>query len=136
MGFMFLINLLPPIPSMKPLAILFIAAFICLPSLLSAQSDTTKYSYCELIGTARLFSNKVTIDIDFGEAKNMWLDNRVRDEQTGKVRIFNSMVDALNYMGNDGWEFVQAYVVTVGQQNVYHWLLKKRRHSSIKTMSK
>ncbi|MBT1698361.1 hypothetical protein KK083_15835 [Fulvivirgaceae bacterium PWU4] len=115
---------------MKPLTILFITIFICSPLLLRAQPDTVKYSYCELIGTARLFSNKVTIDIDFGEAKNVWLDNRVRDEQTGKVRIFNSMVDALNYMGSDGWEFVQAYVVTVGQQNVYHWLLKKRRRES------
>jgi hypothetical protein len=37
------------------------------------------------------------------------------------------MVDALNYMGSDQWEFVQAYIVTTGQQNVYHWLLKKRK---------
>jgi hypothetical protein len=36
------------------------------------------------------------------------------------------MVDALNYMGNNGWDFVQAYVVTNGQQNVYRWLLKMK----------
>lgn len=36
------------------------------------------------------------------------------------------MVDAMNYMGRLGWEFEQAYVVTVGQQNVYHWLLSKK----------
>jgi hypothetical protein len=36
------------------------------------------------------------------------------------------MVDALNYMGEKGWEFVQAYVVTISNQNVYHWLLKKK----------
>ena len=35
------------------------------------------------------------------------------------------MVDAMNYMGCLGWKFEQAYVVTVGQQNVYHWLLSK-----------
>jgi len=35
------------------------------------------------------------------------------------------MIDAMNFMGAKGWEFVQAYVVTVGKQNVYHWLLKK-----------
>ena len=81
-----------------------------------------------MVGTARLFSSKVTINIDFGEEKSYWTDNRMKDEQTGKVKIFNSMVDGLNYMGDDGWEFVQAYVVTTGQQNVYHWLLKKRRY--------
>jgi len=51
----------------------------------------------------------------------------MKDEQTGKVKSFNSMVDALNYMGNNGWEFVQAYIVTSGQQNVYHWLLKNKK---------
>jgi hypothetical protein len=35
------------------------------------------------------------------------------------------MVDAMNYFGKQGWEFVQAYAVTMGNQNVYHWLLKK-----------
>lgn len=35
------------------------------------------------------------------------------------------MVDAMNWMGSQGWEFAQAYVVTMGGQNVYHWLLKK-----------
>jgi hypothetical protein len=37
------------------------------------------------------------------------------------------MIDALNYMGKNGWEFVQAYVVTTQNQNVYRWLLKKRK---------
>jgi hypothetical protein len=87
----------------------------------------SKYIYCELIRTQKLLSTKVTITVDFGEAKNIWKDNRVKDEVTGKVQVFNSMVDALNYMGEQGWEFAQAYVVTIGQQNVYHWLLKKKR---------
>lgn len=30
-----------------------------------------------------------------------------------------------NWMGAMGWEFQQAYVVTMGNTNVYHWLLKK-----------
>ena len=39
------------------------------------------------------------------------------------------MVDAMNYMGELGWEFEQAYVVTFGSgsssSSVYHWLLSK-----------
>ena len=27
-------------------------------------------------------------------------------------------------MGAKGWEFAQAYAVTTGSANVYHWLLK------------
>lgn len=49
-------------------------------------------------------------------------------EKKLKSKTFNSMVDGMNYMGQNGWEFVQAYVVTTGSQNVYRWLLKKNLH--------
>jgi hypothetical protein len=88
---------------------------------------TSKYEYCELVGMAKFLSTKVTVAVDYGEERSFFQDTRVRDEQTGKVTSFNSMVDALNYMGTKGWEFVQAYVVTTANQNVYHWLLKKKK---------
>lgn len=91
------------------------------------KENPSKFVYAELLGTQKLLSTKVTITVDFGQAKNIWKDNRLKDEITGKVQVINSMVDALNYMGEDGWEFVQAYIVTIGQQNVYHWLLKKKK---------
>lgn len=81
----------------------------------------TKKVYCELVGTSKLLSYKVTITVDYGQGKG---DSRIVDEN-GKVKDFNSMIDAMNYMGEMGWNFEQAYVVTVGQQNVYHWLLSK-----------
>jgi hypothetical protein len=88
---------------------------------------TSKYVYCELVGMAKFLSTKVTVAVDYGEERSFFQDTRMRDEQTGKVTSFNSMVDALNYMGTKGWEFVQAYVVTTGNQNVYRWLLKKKK---------
>ena len=91
------------------------------------SANASKFVYCELVGTQKLFSTKVTVQVDYGEERKFFKDTRMRDEQTGKVQSFNSMVDALNYLGESGWEFVQAYVVTVGQQNVYHWLLKKEK---------
>lgn len=94
------------------------------------NSDSTivsKFVYCELVGIQKFLSTKVTVSVDYGEERGFFQDTRMRDEQTGKVQSFNSMVDALNYMGNNGWEFEQAYVVTMGQQNVYHWLLKKKK---------
>jgi len=94
----------------------------------NADSTTTKkYVYCEIVGNQKLLSTKVTVAVDYGEETTYWKDTRLRDEQTGKVQSFNSMVDALNFMGNDGWEFVQAYTITVGNSNVYHWLLKKEK---------
>ena len=50
---------------------ILIASVIILGSLVSkAQGDTASIEqYCQVIATPRLFSNKVTIDIDFGERK-------------------------------------------------------------------
>ncbi len=93
---------------------------------LSAQEGPRKV-FCELLGTGKFMSSKVTVRIDFGQKNNFFTqstDNRLVDEQ-GKAIAFNSMVDAMNFMGNLGWDFKQAYVVTTGQQNVYHWLLSK-----------
>ena len=65
-------------------------------------TSTQKFTYCELVGFSKLFSTKVTVSVDYGEERRFFQDTRMRDEQTGKVASFNSMVDALNYMGTDG----------------------------------
>ena len=83
--------------------------------------------FCELLGTGKLFSNKVTVTVDFGQETSLWAgaSKQYLVDDNGKTIKFNSMVDAMNYMGKRGWEFEQAYVVTIGNQNVYHWLLSK-----------
>ena len=93
----------------------------------NVAGNSPKFVYCDMVGTQRFLSTKITISLDFGQARNIWKDNRVKDEVTGKAQSFNSMVDALNYMGEQGWELAQAYVVNSGEQNVYHWLLKKKK---------
>lgn len=96
-------------------------------ALLSLVLSATAHAgetYCLLLGQTRFLSNKVSVSVDYGEDTKLFEDTRIRNEN-GKVNKFNSMVDALNYMGKDGWVFVDAYAITVGNQNVYHWLLKR-----------
>ena len=84
--------------------------------------------YCEILGTQGLFSKKVFIEVDFGQESKLFSNNSLVDEN-GEVIIFNSMVDAMNYLGTLGWEFEQAYAITHGSgstsTHVYHWLLSK-----------
>lgn len=87
--------------------------------------EPPQYVFCNIVGTGKLMSKKVTIEIDFGEKMQFFADNRLKDPKTGKNKVFNSMVDALNYMGKSGWDFEQAYVVSYGNQNVYNYLMKK-----------
>jgi hypothetical protein len=102
-------------------------------SLLFAQSDTSKIDqYCELTAQGRLFSNKITIDIDFGEGRSAFSfkDTRTKDEVSGKVKKFKSTVDALNYLAAKGWKLLNAFPVSEsagmsGNQNVYHFFFVK-----------
>lgn len=79
------------------------------------------YEYCELLGEGKIFSMRVKVSVDFGTT----VRQKLKDTE-GKVIKFNSMIDAMNYMSEDGWEFHQAYVVTHGSQNVYHWLMRRK----------
>jgi hypothetical protein len=101
-----------------------IALFIAFGMIMSFASAQVKYVYCEIVGTSNILGTKVTIVIDYGESVKFGEDKRLKDDQ-GKVQKFNSMIDALNYMGDQGWEFVQAYVVIHNSSTyVYHYLLK------------
>lgn len=96
---------------------------LCYASLSFAQV-APKFVYAEIVGESRLFSTKVTVSIDYGQSTSFFENTKVKNED-GSNRKFNSMVDAMNYMGALGWEFQQAYVVISSQQNVYHWLMRK-----------
>lgn len=111
---------------MKKLLLFALLIALSLPSFAQdSPGESSRYAYCQVVGTAKFLSTKVRIDLDFGEERKHYGDQRVRDPETGKQKDFNSMIDALNYMGKQGWEFEQAYVITVGNQNIYHYIMKK-----------
>ncbi len=103
---------------------LFLLLLIVMAYSAHSIAQEKKYVYCELVGSSKMLSTKVTVEVDFGQATKLWSNKRLLDENKKPIK-FNSMVDAMNWMGNQGWEFAQAYVVSHGNQQVYHWLLKK-----------
>jgi len=83
--------------------------------------------YVQIVGTGKFFSSKVSIQLDFGQETTLFTkskDTQLYDVD-GKKKNFESMVDALNFMAQHGYELDQAYALSVGNQNVYHFLLKK-----------
>ncbi len=104
---------------------LFIVTILFCSFCAYCQTDTSKIEqYCQVIATPRLLSNKVTIDIDFGEEKVFFTDERLRTEE-GKVKKFNTIIDALNYMGRNGWVFINAYPVHLANTEIFHYAFKK-----------
>ncbi len=85
--------------------------------------------YVQIVGTSKMFTKKVTVELDFGQETKFFSSAkamRINDEN-GKQMEFNSMIDALNFMSKNGFEFVSAYTISVQNQNVYHYLLKKKK---------
>lgn len=85
--------------------------------------------YIQIVGRSKLMSNKVTIQIDFGQNTKFFnggKETQVKNDE-GKLVKFNSMIDALNFMSSNGYTFTQAYAFAVGSQNVYHYLIKKNK---------
>jgi hypothetical protein len=119
---------------MKKIIFCFFA--VCLLGLSNVKSQTVNdipikdidVQYIQIVGTSQLLSNKVTIEIDFGQTTKFFStkETRVKDEE-GKLMKFNSMIDALNFFSKNGYKFVTAYAITISNQNVYHYLLEKNK---------
>ncbi|MBI1781467.1 MAG: hypothetical protein HYR66_08865 [Sphingobacteriales bacterium] len=101
---------------MKPVVV---ALLLLIAAPVFAQDTTKVEQYCGLILRPRAFSNKVNIELDFGEGRRSFADNRMRDEMTGKLKTFNSVVDAMNYMGQQGWVLVNAFPSEHNGTNIY-----------------
>lgn len=112
--------------------VIFIVAFFALSVSLFSQttldSISTKATYCEIVGTQGFLSSKITIKIDYGQKSSIWKpQNNLLKSEDGKPIKFNSMIDVLNLMYSEGWDFVNAYAIGDAQKGyVYHWILKRR----------
>ncbi|TKB97903.1 hypothetical protein [Pedobacter cryophilus] len=109
------------------LLIIFITGFNN-TSFAQEASNTNEYRafvFCELVASSSSLNTKTKVSVDFGLENPKSKERRLLDE-SGKIKTFNSMVDALNFMSEKGWEFVQAYVTIYDKDSTTHWLLKKK----------
>jgi hypothetical protein len=83
--------------------------------------------YIQIVGTNRLLSNKMNIELDFGQVNKLFIarDAQVKDA-SGKVVIFNSMMDALNFMSEAGYEFVNAHTTNLNNLITYYYILRRK----------
>lgn len=96
--------------------------------LVATSVQAHKKAYCRIIvKSAGISSNKVNISIDFGQESKMF-DNDTLVDANGQPMEFNSLIDALNYLGDKGWDFEQAYQVPSNLKDeppICYYLLSK-----------
>lgn len=92
-------------------------------------------SYALILAKGQLFTKKVDVTIDFGQKSGYFEQSFIRDKNGKKIRFY-TVIDALNYMKFLGWEFVDAYAITIGSSNVYHYLFKNNGDAIIPNVNK
>lgn len=85
--------------------------------------------YIQIVGREKLLSNKVNVEIDFGQGVPLFgnIKHSVIKDEDGKKMEFNSMVRALNFFSQYGYEFVQAYTTRDESSNTVYYLMRKRK---------
>ena len=85
--------------------------------------------YIQIVGTEKLLKPmQVNIRVMFGQVsklKEVPLATLYTDETKKKRYPLNGMMGALNFFSKYGYEYVDAYALTIGNSNVYHFLLRK-----------
>lgn len=110
-----------------------LASFILIGNLMFSQTvndvpiGEIPGKYVQIVGTGKMFSSKLSIQLDFGQKDNMWSSKEhILKDKDGSKLEFNSMVDALNFMNENGYQFETAYTLTDNNgKSIYHFLLRR-----------
>lgn len=112
--------------------LLLVAVFCCTTTSAQLSSQTATPSttgvlplpdaYCEIICSHLPSYKGDGVLFDFGQKTEAMSYNWLKDAK-GRKLIFNSSIEALNYMVRQGWEFVQAYTSGEGNSTT-HYLLR------------
>lgn len=106
--------------------LLLLAAIALLPCLAIAQTETIAAiqtiistpaeEYCIIRTHKGVFERTICIDVDRGKGPEV--DKRLRDNN-GKEMRFNNLADALNYMAQNGWLYVNIIKTSTGDDPDY-----------------
>ena len=81
--------------------------------------------FCDLISTKKFLGTKETININYGTRDSLWQDEKIYTLIASDLKKYNSIIDALNYMGNEGWKTISSYSTSYNSYIVEHFILKK-----------
>ena len=81
--------------------------------------------FCDLITKKKFLGTKETISVNYGNRDSLWLDPKIYTLVAKELKEYNSIIDALNYMGHEGWKTLSSYSTSHNSYIVEHYILKK-----------
>ena len=81
--------------------------------------------YCDLVSRKKFLSTEQSIMINYGDRDSLWIDEKIYTLMSNDLKKYNSIIDALNYMGNEGWKTINTYSTSHNSYTIEHYILKK-----------
>jgi len=97
--------------------IILILSLVVISTAFEVSDIPQDCKYIDIYGSS-VMDFKLTVFVNYGQTRFEIDRNVGRIEIDGDKYIFNSMIDALNYFYENGWEIQHTY-------NQYHFILRK-----------
>ena len=81
--------------------------------------------FCDLVSKKKFLSIQEIISVNYGTRDSLWIDPKIYTLVASEIKEYGYIVDALNYMGNEGWKIVNTYSTSDNSYIVEHYILKK-----------
>ena len=84
--------------------------------------------YCSLLATQGLSipTNRMELRLDYGKGEGLSDALAAQlEEQAGMVGSFTTIVDALNYLGTQGWEYLGFNSILIRGDYVHRYMLRR-----------
>ena len=80
-----------------------------------AQAQSNKYGFCEVKPIGNFFKGGCTLRVNYGQIRSIHFPKKAQIcDKDGTVLIFNSRIDALNWLSENGWEFCSSTISVSG----------------------
>jgi len=81
--------------------------------------------FCDLVSKKKFLGTSQNISINYGDRDSLWQDQKIFALTDRELKNFNTIIDALNFMGNEGWTTISSYSTSQNSYIVEHYILKK-----------
>ena len=81
----------------------------------TALAQSNKYVFCEVKPIGNFFKGGCTLRVNYGQIRSIHFPKKAQIcDKDGTVLIFNSRIDALNWLSENGWEFCSSTISVSG----------------------
>ena len=119
-----------------------LAAAMLLAATLGAKAQTVNGTplkdvnakYMQLIVTQKLMSVKVIVLLDFGQKTKFFSNDKEKkiQDNEGNTIQFMGVIDAVNFMAENGYDLRHVYTKDIGNTNRTYYLLENTNYNPLK----